>query len=191
MIDEQSTKQFSLLTMLNNSHRYGLVMAGILILFSIILYLTDSNIFNIGISILSFVINISVLIAGMVMASNKYRDSYLNGSFNYGKCLLSAWTTGFVAIIVSGIFMFLFYTFFDPEFMPRQLQEFRTMMEDKIPEEQLEEIMIKSEKSLQPMNQLIGTLIASFIQSGIIALIVSIFIKKKDQSFDSQFKDIA
>jgi len=71
------------------------------------------------------------------------------------------------------------------------LQEFRTMMEDKIPEEQLEEIMIKSEKSLQPMNQLIGTLIASFIQSGIIALIVSIFIKKKDQSFDSQFKDIA
>lgn len=187
-MEEQIVKKFSFKDMLNNSHRYGLVMGGILIVIGMLYYIFEVNMFSIGFSIIGFLVNISLIITGMVLSTKNYRVKYMDGKINYGKCLLNCWVTAFVALLISGIFSFLFYYLFDPEYMPAQMEKFREMMESKMPAEQLDDMYNKMIDGLRPIKQLQSTFVSSIIFSGVVALITSIFIKKKDNTFESNFQ---
>ncbi|NTW33048.1 MAG: DUF4199 domain-containing protein [Bacteroidetes bacterium] len=181
-------KKINIKELLNNSHRYGLTMGGILIALGMLYYVMDVNMLNIGFSILNFVINMGVIITGMVLATIKFRDKYMDGNIKYANSFLSAWITAFVALLISGLFVILFYWLFDNQYMPKQIEEFGAMMEGKMSEDQLSIMMERMQEGIQPLNQLKNTLLASLVESGILALIVSAFIRKKDNSFESNFR---
>ena len=187
-MEEQIIKKFSFKDMLNNAHRYGLVMGGVMIVIGMLYYVFEVNMFSIGFSIIGSLVNISIIIITMVMSTKNYRIKYMDGKINYGKCMLNCWITAFVALLISGIFSFLFYYLFDPAYMPAQIEKFREMMETKLPEEKLDEIINRMMDGLSPLKQLQSTLISSIVFSGIVALITSIFIKKKDDTFESNFQ---
>ncbi|MCF8298930.1 MAG: DUF4199 domain-containing protein [Saprospiraceae bacterium] len=160
--------------------KYGLIGGAILILIGIIYYVFSVNIFQIFFSLINFVITFGLLIVMMILGMKAYRDKELDGKINYGNCFFVGLIISFTAMIMSGVFNFLFYTYFDPEYMPAMVDKFIDMMEGyNLPPEKIEESLAKVEKNLIPINQLKNTLIMGVIASGVLSLIVSIFIKKE------------
>ena len=168
--------------------KHALKFGGLFSLFfiglALLYYILDVNLFsNWAFAFLSVLINIVIIAIAMVFGINSYRDKYLSGTINYGRCFFMGLTIGFIASIISGVFSLLFNNLFDPEYLARQMAEMMQSMTEKgVPEEQLAMIQEKMEANFKPAAQALGTLVNSIIFSGIVSLIVSAFIRKKDKA---------
>ena len=92
------------------SVKFGLITGIVLILYSVILYLTNANIFSPMVSITSMLVNFVFLIVMAVIAMNKTRDEVFGGKISYLNALLA----GFILMIVSAI-LERFTTMFFPQ----------------------------------------------------------------------------
>jgi hypothetical protein len=132
---------------------------------------------------------ITLYIVFMVMAIKKCRIVYLEGKIKYLQCVL----IGVVVILISGyissLFNFLFYHYFDPEFMKKQFDGFVEKMQNyNLPQEKLDEIIESTSKRIDPTKQFITSLYSVPAMAAILSLIVSIFVRKKDNTFESNFR---
>ena len=158
-----------------NALNYGLITGAILILVGILYYVFSVNIFHLLFSLINFVITFGLLIVIMVLGMKAYRDKTLDGKINYGNCFFTGLIICFVAMIMSSLFNFIFYTYFDPEYMPKMIDNMYDMLENmKVPENKIEETIARAEKNLKPINQLKNTLLFGGIASVVLSLIISI-----------------
>lgn len=168
--------------------KHALKFGGLFSLFfiglALIYYISNVNFFtNFAFMIISFLVNMVIIIIAMTIGINKYRDNFLGGNINYGRSFLMGLSIGFFAFLFSGLFTFLFNNIFDPEYMSRQLSEFMLKMSEKgIPDDQLLLIQEKMEANFKPAVQIMGVFTNSLIFSAVVSAIVSAFIRKKDKS---------
>lgn len=172
------------------SVKWALIMAGIssLSLFSTYLFGLGSNkLFGIILGILSFVITITIL----VFSNRDYRNTYLGGYINYGQCLANSILIFLFSSVVIALLSFLIYGVIDPD-------AFKQMIDDQllaitsnpsIPAEWKEK-QYDALINMTPLKQALMQLIGSIIFGAIISLIVSIFTRKKNNSFDGAIKEI-
>jgi hypothetical protein len=167
-----------------NSVVYGLILGAVYVVLSLIYYILSVDIFKPGISILILLIQLAILIAAMIIGTNRCRDKYLQGKINFGLAFLSCVIIGFIGFIISGIYSFIFYKYFDPQLLvqmhDRALEMFQNM--PNIPQERMDKIMQRMEKNLTPTGMIISSIKMAVIGSIIFALIISLFIKKEKES---------
>ncbi len=156
------------------SFTYGLLTAIGLILITFLTYL-----FNLTevtwISYLSFI----VLIAGIILGTIKFRDDDLGGFISYGRALGLGTLISTFAALISGIFIYIFYSFIAPD----AFEQIRILAEQRmieanpdITDQQLDFAL----RMTTPLMGLISTLFSFTFIGFVFSLATSAFLKKKD-----------
>lgn len=168
--------------LLNNGLRYGAIMGGAQILLSIIYYIAGFEFSNMGFVIFNFFISVGLFFL-FLFISNKHLAKQAE-SFNYLQGLANAFVTGIIATIIGAAYSYLFNAFFDPEYVKEIMQGVITMMENNasIPQEQIDKVYEQYEK-MTPISMSVDALKQGAIFTLIMALIVSIFTRKKIDIF--------
>jgi len=169
--------------MLKPAMNYGLLFGAVLIAFSVMTWA-----FNLTMEkYISYSVYL-VMIVCMFLFTRKYRDEYAGGFITYGKALkFSALTLLFVTFI-NGFYAFIFYKFIDPGMVEVILERTRDTMLEKnseLTEEQIDMAISWQRKFMSPLMMFVSSVIGLYFIGIIIALITSIFVRKKDNNPDS------
>jgi len=169
---------------IRHSINYGAFTGGGLILFSLLTYSLDIN-FQSPLMYLAFIL----LAAGIFLGIKSYRDNVLNGFISYGKCIALGVMISLFASILLAVYSYLFFSFFDTTMIKKILdQTEENMVKKGMTEEQIEMAMKYSAKFMKPLWMAIMSIVMYTFWGTIISLIIGIFTKKEDPSFEGQFK---
>lgn len=168
---------------MSNGIYYGLITGGVLIVFSLIMFLLDLYL-NKAVNWIGYIF----LVAGMIWGTLEFRKKYSNGFLTYGKAFTSCFWIGLFAGILSSVYLFVFIKFIHPGFINELLEQARANMLTSRPEmseEQVEQALSISAKFMSPVMMVAWGLAAYAALSAIIGLILAIFLKKEDPSLNT------
>ncbi len=177
-------------SLFNNALIYGLLTAGISIVFSILAYILDVP-FKSPIMYFSFII----LLAGIIYGTLQYRNTYLGGYISFGKAFLSGFIIVMVAAIVAALYSYVFLTFIDPAYLEKiivqSMEETEAKMIEKgLSEDQMGPALEMTRKFMSPAIMSVFSVLGSALFGAILSLLSAAFLKKEDKTFDGQFKDV-
>lgn len=156
----------------------GIIMGFVLVIFSILTYV-------LGIMAESYLqwIMYILVIAGIFIFTRKYRDENLGGYINYGRALGFGVVMMIFAALISTIYTYIFYKWIDPSQIEvlKQLSEQKLYERGGLNEQQIEMALKYSQKFLSPAFLALGVLLNTIFMGFLFSLIISIFIRKKDQ----------
>ncbi|HNY03832.1 MAG TPA: DUF4199 domain-containing protein [Bacteroidales bacterium] len=165
-------------TPIANGLTWGLITGGVLIVFSLIMFLADLYL-NKTVNWIGYLF----LIAGMIYGTLEYRKKYTGGFLTYGKAFSTSFWIGLFAGIVSSIYVFIFMQYIHPGFINELMDQSRTAIMTSNPnmsDEQVEQALAISSKFMSPVMMTIWGLVSYAVMSAIISLILAIFLKKED-----------
>jgi hypothetical protein len=157
---------------------YGVVTGIALIVLSLILYVTNLYM-NQVLQYASYVI----IIAGMVISSLQYRKNQLKGFMTYGQAFSVGFLTALFAAIISIIWFYFYIKYINPGLTDEILAQVRAKMEAKsgqMSQEQMDQAMSMTERFMTPVWMMVWGFLGNAFWSAIFALIIGIFLKKKD-----------
>ena len=167
-------------SVLYNGLIYGMITGVVMIIFSLILFLSDLYL-NKTVSWISYLF----LAGGMFYGTFEYRKKSTNGFMTYGKAFASCFWIGLFAGIVASAYMFVFAQFIHPGFVQELLDQVRTNMaatNKNLTDEQIEQAVAITAKFMSPVMMTIWGFVMYAASSAIISLILAIFLKKEDPS---------
>lgn len=168
---------------LQNGWPYGLILAGISIVSSLLIYIFDVNMFSIGFGIFSFLILLIAIPSTIgVLGCNNLRAKYAaERTISYLDAVAALFFILILGMLISNLYSYVFNNFIDPGYLKMQMAKMVTMLEKyNLPQEKIDETIANSQKNFQ-----IGRmLLSSLIISGVLSLLVAIFIRKKDKFDD-------
>ncbi len=162
----------------NQAVKFGVITGAALIAYSVVLYVTDVNLFDTVFSIINGLINFGLLIFMAVFAINKTRDLQLEGKITFLQAFLVGGVTLLIASYINSLFGFVLNQYIDPEYLTRQMDNFINNLEGKVPENMMDGIIEKMEENSDAMKNLIKGLWMSPIFAIVVSAIISLFIKK-------------
>lgn len=168
---------------LKNSWPYGLILALVSILINLLLYIFDVNIFSIAFGIFSFLVMLIAIPSTFgILGGKNLRVKYSpDRVINYVDAVSTIFIILLIGLLLSSCYSYIFNNFIDPDYMKSQLAKLVEMLERyNLPQEKIDETIANSQKNFQ-----IGRmLLSSCIISVVLALLISIFIRKKDKFDD-------
>lgn len=165
---------------------YGAMVGFSLIIVSVIFYL-----FNITDNLIGAVVNYAVMIAGLVIGTKNLRDKLEGGSISYARSLGSGVLISFFASIILGFYMYVFLKFIDPDFQNKMYELMEQKMIDQgLDDEAIERAIEMSKSFMSPGFIMFSTFIGFTFWGFLFSLITSIFLKKKNDSFDDAMVEI-
>ncbi len=173
----------SIAIILKNGWIYGLIMAAISIVFSLLLYIFDVNLFSIAFSIFSalvFLLGIPITLA--ILGCNSLRSKYAEErTITYLDAVFTCLLIFVIGFILSNLYNYIFNTYLDPSYMKQQMAKLVEMLEKfDLPQEKIDEAIAKSEKNFN-----LGTMLMNSAGIAVVlSLILAIFVKKKDKFED-------
>lgn len=162
----------------NQSVKFGVITGAALIAYSVVLYVTDVNLFDTVFSIINGLINFGLLIFMAVFAINKTRDLQLEGKITFLQAFLVGGVTLLIASYINSLFGFVLNQYIDPEYLTRQMDNLISNLEGKVPEDMMDGIIEKMEENSDAMKNFIKGLWMTPIFAIVISAIISLFIKK-------------
>lgn len=128
-----------------------------------------------------------LLIVFMVMGIKSYRDEDLGGSISYGCSLGTGILISIFGGIITGAFTVLFFSYIAPEMTQKILdQTEQGLLEGNMSEAQVEQAMTYTRKFMAPGWLFVFSILGSAFMGFIFSLIVSIFLRKNQDPFQSQ-----
>jgi len=172
-----------------NSVNYGLITGAASIGLAIIMYVADIDLKS-PIGYLGFVI----LLGGMIWGTVQYRNKVQGGFMTYGQAFVSGLLIVATAGLLSAIYSYFFYAFFDPAYHTKiveaAVEQSRSKLAAKgMTDEQMETAFNMTRKFMSPLLMSIFAFLGSILVGAILSLVTAIFIKKEDTSFEGQFKE--
>jgi len=169
-----------------NSMNYGAIVGFSLIIVSVIFYL-----FNITDNVIGAVANYAVMIIGLVVGTKNLRDKMDGGSISYARALGSGVLISFFASLILGFYMYVFMKFIDPDFQNKMYEIMeQKMIEQGLPDDAIERAMEMSKKFMTPVFLMVSTFFGFTFWGFLFSLITSIFIKKKNDTFEDAMTEI-
>lgn len=162
----------------NQAVKFGVITGAALIAYSVVLYVTDVNLFDTVFSIINGLINFGLLIFMAVFAINKTRDLQLDGKITFLQAFLVGGVTLLIASYINSLFGFVLNQYIDPEYLTRQMDNLISNLEGKVPEDMMDGIIEKMEENSDAMKNFIKGLWMTPIFAIVISAIISLFIKK-------------
>jgi hypothetical protein len=166
-----------------NALYYGLITGAALVVFNLILYITDQYM-NKYLGYFAYFI----LVAVMFWGTFEYRKTYMNGFMSYGKAFSSCFMIGLFSAIIVAVYSFIFAQFIYPGFTEEILEKARESMmnsNQQMSQEQLDTALEWTRKFTSPVMMALWSFVAYLFFSAILALLASIFLKKEDKSLTS------
>ena len=173
----------SIPVILKNSWPYGLILAAVSIVFSLLMYIFDVNMFSITFAIFSGLLMLIGIPSTMaILGSNNLRTKHAaDRTISYLDALVTCVVILLIGFLLSNIYSYLFYHYLDPSYLKAQVQKMVEMLEKyNLPQEKIDETIAKTEKGFE-----IGRmLLTSLITSTVLSLIIAIFVRKRDKFDD-------
>ncbi len=166
--------------MLKNSLNYGLIMGGILIVFSLLMYILELDMFSVGYAAINFVLTVIIIALIQIRGTGSFRKKHMNDLMSYGYAFLSGLFMGVVASVIIAVYSHIFYNFFDPEYLANNINDYAIMLEEnaQITDEMYDRIMARMDK-YKNENMWRSALFGTIVFAGIISLITAAFTRKK------------
>ncbi|HNW98524.1 MAG TPA: DUF4199 domain-containing protein [Bacteroidales bacterium] len=168
-----------------NALNYGFLLGITLIILSLLFY-----ILNVDYQSVAQYISIVIMIVGMIIGILAYRKNN-NGFITYGQSLGNGVLIGLFSAILVSIYTIIFFTLIDPGMIDVILRQAEEKMIEKNPnmtDEQIEMAMSYSRKFMTPLSMAIWGTIMSTVYAFVASLIISIFTRKVDNSFEANFR---
>jgi len=162
---------------------YGIYLGAAIIIISLLFYVLDLFIYK-----WTGYVGYAFVLGFILIASISYRDKRLNGLISYGQSFSAGFFTGLVASIIAGIFSYFFITFVGDDYKEilLELSEERSLeLNPNMSDEELDMSRNIAERLMTPWWLGIITFFSNLFFSVIFALIVSIFVKKEDNSLEA------
>lgn len=153
----------------------GLILGVVLIVFSLILYITDLN-ENVWIASISYVLTAIVLF----YAITNFRDKEQNGMLSYGKGVGVGTLTGFFASILLAIFTYVYVTYIDPSVIEQAIVKAEESILETNPNISDDDLEKGLEMVTSPILMGVMSIFWYTIVSLVLSLLISIFAKKED-----------
>ncbi|MEJ8757493.1 DUF4199 domain-containing protein [Pontibacter sp. H259] len=159
--------------------KYGLITALVSIVYTLIIMLLDMG-DNRWLSGLSFLI----MIAGIVLAMKEFR-TLNNGFMSYGQGLGIGTMVSAISGLLSGIFMWIYTTFVDTEYMNRMREkQTEALLDQGMSDEQIESAMQMTESFQGPIAMILGGLIGAVVIGFLLSLVISAIMKRNRPEFE-------
>lgn len=165
------------ITLGKNALTYGLILGGISVVYSLVLWLMGQTT-NKYLGYISLLFTIGVMFYG----TKEYRDKHLGGFMTYGKAFTSNFLIGLYSAIIASIFMFILYKFIDPNLLVTLKETAIDTAMQKNPNVTQEQMEKTLSFFMSPVFFLISGFLGGAIFAAILSLLVSIF-HKKEQPF--------
>jgi len=181
----ESTVESKKNPIIRNAANYGAMIGVTLVIMSLILY-----VFNVTSQNISQYLNLALILAGIIIGILNYRNNINGGFISYAKSLGSGVLIGLFASVVLAIYTFIFAKFIDPGMIDEIMKKAEESILEKNPsisDEQLELALSYTRKFTSPAWMAVSSVLSLTFVSFIISLIVSIFTRKEDKSFESNF----
>jgi hypothetical protein len=168
---------------------YGLINAGVAIVFTVILYLGGAKMFVSPIAYTGVALPIAVCVIGGLQI-RKQRGGYLE----FSEAIKATFLILVIGSLIATLFQFVLFNYIDVPFRQALAQVTAEKAEQFMrklgaPEDKIDQAV---EETLSKNNYTIGRLLLGFVFSCIwwfiVALIVSAIIKRKRPPFDNSFK---
>jgi len=161
----------------------GVVIGGIYVIYSMLLYVASVNVLNTAMSLLNLLFTLIIIILPQIYFGRKYRDTYTEGYIAYGRALLFGVLSATVAAFVVTIYTVIFHSLVDMSYLDPMINEFMTELAEKpgVTDQMLDDIYAKFEEAkTAPLYKTAFQAFLNFvITGGIFSLISSIFVKRK------------
>ncbi|OFX80052.1 MAG: hypothetical protein A2X12_10590 [Bacteroidetes bacterium GWE2_29_8] len=182
---ENNIEEKEAISLFKNSYTFGAYTGLGLLIVHYILYISGALLESSFMGIFIYI----VLIVGMSYGTTVYRNKALNGFINYSKSLKSCTMIGFFASLFIGLFYFLVF-YFDASFIDKQIDAaYKQLSQISFIKENDMELAIEKIKEQTPFGAFMSNFISFTLISTFLGLLISIFVKKKDNSFESNFKE--
>ena len=169
-------------TYMKSAMTFGLIIGLIIVIYSLLLYMTDNFVSkNTILGLLQWVI----LAGGLYYGIKTYRDQHSEGYITYGRSLgLGVLISVFVGVIM-GVFTYLLYTVIDPDLLEKTIKIAQEeMLKTGMSEQQVETASEMQRTITSPTIMLFSSIFTFAFFGTIISLIVSIFTKKEKPIFN-------
>ena len=125
-------------------------------------------------------------IAFIILAQIEYRQ-VLGGSITFGQAFSTGFRVALFAGILGAIFMFIYVSYINPDFITQAMEAQRAKMAEKgMTDEQIEQGMKMSSKVMGPAMISFFAAVGSAISGAIISLITAAIVKKDPPPFDGE-----
>ncbi len=153
--------------------RYGVIISGVGIVFTIILYLLDMDT-----STLAQLLGYLVLIGGILVGTLEYRDKVNEGFIKYSQVIGLGVLMAVVAAFILGLFSIVYMQYINPEMMEQiiLIQE-EKFIEQGMTDEQIEDAIGYMRKFSNPIFSIPFTVIWYAFAGLVISAIAGFFIK--------------
>ncbi|MFA4851895.1 MAG: DUF4199 domain-containing protein [Bacteroidales bacterium] len=183
---EQNIEVKKKVSVVRNAINYGVLLGIVLIIADLLFYML-----NVSTDSIFRYLNFVLIIVGLTVGILNYRNQINEGIISYEKSLGSGVLIGLFASVIVAIYMVIFLKFIDPGMIDEMLRKAEEKMLEKNPsmsDEDIETAMKYTKMFINPVWMSIWSIIGSTFMSFIASLIISIFTKKKDNSFESNFR---
>ncbi|GAA4036214.1 hypothetical protein GCM10022409_21450 [Hymenobacter glaciei] len=159
--------------------RYGLLTGLVSIIISFGLFVAHQE--NSPLKYATF----AVLIAGMVLAMNAFKQSN-QGFMSFGQGVGIGAVLSAVVGVLSGIFSYVYMNIIDPEVVGRMTEKIRADMEARggMSDEQIDQAMAMSAKMMNGPIMIVTALLGTILVGVILAMIISAFVKHAQPEFE-------
>lgn len=154
---------------------YGFILGIALILFGLVLYLTDLA-ENESVSWLRYV----VVIAGIVLAQVSFRRRQPDALMPYGKAFTTGFLTALFAAVLTSVYAYIFLKFIDPSTLERAI----IIAEERFVKQGLSDVEIDRmmkwvSRFSTPGMSAVGAFLFDTIAGAVISLLTAIFTRKE------------
>ncbi|GAB1418155.1 hypothetical protein MASR2M12_09200 [Bacteroidales bacterium] len=170
---------------LNQSVKFGLITGMALIAYTVVLYVTDMNLFSPTFAVLNGIISFGLILFMLTFTIHKTRDLELGGTIKFQQAFVAGFVMALITMYLNSLFGYLLNGIIDPGYMPRQLDHFAETMEGKISEEQLEQILDNVRDNADSLKGFVRSLWISPITAAFLSAVVSLFVKKNPSAQNS------
>jgi Protein of unknown function (DUF4199) len=181
-IDKNENNSTERLKMVMN---WGAITGIVLIILGVIFYML-----GIRESKIAQLVSFAGMIACLYFGMKQYRDTIGNGFISYSKSLGTGVKISFFSSIIMGFYVFIFFNFIDSNLIIEMLnQQEQAMIDKDMPTEQIEQAMNMTKKFMTPTTMAVMSVLSFTLMGSIFSLIISLFVKREDKSFEGGFLD--
>lgn len=165
----------------NTVLRNGLYCGGVLVAFSLLVYLINLNLMSFsGIAIL-YGAMFAIGSTFAVFAIRHQRDQLDGGNISYGKALLVGLVTVFIGMVISGLWNYVLINFIDTNYVATMKEQFMEAWGQNMPQDALEQAMEGFDKAGELGSTLKSSLSGGVFFGLIIGLITAAVMKKQPE----------
>ena len=165
----------------------GAILGLAMVLFLSIVYLLTGRLSGTSLDALSWLIYAGVIYYTM----RRYRDHYMDGFISYGKGLVFGMQTAVLSGLIIGFFFFIMFRFINPGLQLQLVQEAEeAYLALGMSEAFVEQMSASIEMMSNPWVLLISNAFSGLINGLLVALIISMFVKRKGDPFQEVMKDV-